>query len=78
VVAAGRADAVALGYRGLIGQLRAQSCGIVLRPRAADGTILGTDIAPTRTVLPAGRGILVPDPRWGLAADPVAIQVAVP
>ena len=78
VVAAGRADAVALGYRGLIGQLRAHSCGIVLRPRAADGTILGIDITPTRAVLPAGRGILVPDPRWGLGAEAVAIQVALP
>jgi S-DNA-T family DNA segregation ATPase FtsK/SpoIIIE len=78
VVAAGRADVVALGYRGLIGRLRAQSCGILLRPRASDATILGIELTRTRTVLPAGRGFLVPDPRWGLGAEPVAIQVAVP
>ncbi len=78
VVAAGRADVVALGYRGLVGRLRAQSCGIVLRPRVSDATILGTDLPRTRAVLPAGRGFLVPDPRWGLGAEAVAIQVAVP
>ena len=78
VVAAGRTEALALGYRGVIAWLRAQSCGILLRPCPADGALLGVTVATTRTPWPAGRGVLVPDPRWGLGADPTQIQVAAP
>lgn len=78
LVATGRTDALAIGYRGLVAQLRGAGCGVVLHPAPGDADLLGIAIARSREPRPPGRGVLVPDPAWGLGLDPLALQVAVP
>jgi hypothetical protein len=66
---------------------------LLLQPAPGDGAIAGVTLprhaigtsgsAPTgaRGGIPAGRGVLVPDPAWvapGLPAEPVMVQVVMP
>jgi S-DNA-T family DNA segregation ATPase FtsK/SpoIIIE len=80
VVAAGRAEELAVTYRGVGSLVRRSRCGLLLQPSAGDGELVGVRLPHTRAALPPGRGVLVGEPAWGLAcADgPVPLQVAVP
>lgn len=77
-VVAGRTDALAVGYRGLIARLRSACCGIVLHPAPGDAAVLAVGVPGSRAARPPGRGVLVPDPGWRIGTDPLPIQVAVP
>ncbi len=73
VVAAGRTEALALGYRGLVSRLR--SAGVGRRcctPAPGDPPVFGVPVPCGRSARPPGRGVLVPDPRLGprRGADP--------
>lgn len=81
VVAAGRGDDVATGYRGVSTDLRRHRCGILLRPEPLDGELFGVRVPRRARELPPGRGVVVGEPRWGAlfeAGEPVSIQVAQP
>ncbi|HEY2299799.1 MAG TPA: FtsK/SpoIIIE domain-containing protein [Jatrophihabitans sp.] len=78
IIATARADAVATSYRGLLARLRGARGGILLHPGPADGDLFGVTVPRRRAPQPPGRGVLVPDPAWGLGAEPVPIQVALP
>ena len=75
-VVAGRADAMAVSFRGLAAEVRRAHCGVLLQPGPLDGELLGLRAARNRAEGIAGRGVLVPDPAWGLGTDPIPIQVA--
>ena len=78
VVAAGRTEALSLGYRGLISRLRSAGVGVALHPAPGDPPVFGVPVPGGRSARPPGRGVLVPDPRWGLGVAPVPLQIAVP
>ncbi|WP_375476831.1 FtsK/SpoIIIE domain-containing protein [uncultured Jatrophihabitans sp.] len=81
VVLAGRSDDLATAYRGLGALVRRSNCGLLLRPGPIDGEILGVRLPRRAALGPPGRGVLVPDPRWGREyADgaPLEVQVASP
>jgi S-DNA-T family DNA segregation ATPase FtsK/SpoIIIE len=77
-VVAGRADAMAVGFRGLATQTRHSRCGILLQPGPLDGELLGVSLPRNRAASRPGRGVLVPDPAWQLGEAPIPIQVAMP
>jgi S-DNA-T family DNA segregation ATPase FtsK/SpoIIIE len=76
-VVAGRSDALALSFRGLVAEVRRARCGVLLQPGPVDGDLLGISVPRARAAPLAGRGLLVPDPAWGLGGDPIPLQVAV-
>jgi S-DNA-T family DNA segregation ATPase FtsK/SpoIIIE len=77
-VVAGRTDALAVGYRGLLARLRAACCAVVLHPAPGDPAVIAVPVPGSRAARPPGRGVLVPAPAWRLGADPLAVQVACP
>ena len=78
VVVAGRADTLAVTFRGLPAELRRSGCGVLLAPGPTDGDVLGVSLPRTRPEPITGRGLLLPDPAWGLGELPLPIQVAAP
>jgi S-DNA-T family DNA segregation ATPase FtsK/SpoIIIE len=77
-VVAGRADAMAVSFRGLATETRHSRCGILLQPGPLDGELLGVSLPRNRAASRPGRGALVPDPAWQHGDAPIPIQVAVP
>jgi S-DNA-T family DNA segregation ATPase FtsK/SpoIIIE len=75
---AGRADAMAVSFRGLAAEVRQSHCGVLLQPGPLDGELLGVSLPRSRAASRPGRGVLVPDPAWQLGQAPIPIQVAVP
>jgi S-DNA-T family DNA segregation ATPase FtsK/SpoIIIE len=80
VVVSGRADDVAMVYRGLVATVRRSQSGLLLRPAPGDGDLLGVKLARVRTNWPPGRGVLVahqPHLRAQFGDEPaLAVQVA--
>lgn len=77
VVVATRADELALSFRGIAAEVRRCGCGVLLAPAPGDGALLGVTVPGRALHPPPGRGLLVPDPAWGLGlGSPVPIQVA--
>jgi S-DNA-T family DNA segregation ATPase FtsK/SpoIIIE len=77
-VVAGRTDALAVGYRGLLARLRAACCAVVLHPAPGDPAVIAVPVPGSRGARPPGRGVLVPAPAWQLGTDPIAVQLACP
>jgi hypothetical protein len=50
---------------------------VLLQPGAADGEVFGARLPRTRSTQNPGRGLLFPDPDWGLADAQIPIQLAV-
>lgn len=79
IVAAGNTADVASDYRGLTAALRRSGCVLLLQPTPADGPLAGITLPRRPTLTTPGRGVLVPDPAWleaGQPVEPIAIQVA--
>jgi S-DNA-T family DNA segregation ATPase FtsK/SpoIIIE len=75
-VVAGRSDALAVTFRGLAAEVRHARCGVLLQPGPVDAELFGIVVPRRRAVPLPGRGLLVPDPSWGLGTDPLPLQVA--
>ena len=74
---AGRADAMAVSFRGLAAEVRRPRCGVLLQPGPLDGELLGCS---RRATAPTGdrRGAACwcPIPPGGWVTAPIPIQVA--
>jgi DNA segregation ATPase FtsK/SpoIIIE, S-DNA-T family len=77
-VGSGRSDVTAVSFRGVAAALRQFGSGVLLRPGALDGELLGVSLPRVRPDPVAGRGVLVPDAAWRLGDQPIPLQVAVP
>jgi S-DNA-T family DNA segregation ATPase FtsK/SpoIIIE len=77
-IVAGRSDALAVAFRGLGAELRRWGCGVLLQPGPVDGELLGVNLPRARPSVVPGRGVLVPDPAWGVGASALPLQVATP
>lgn len=79
-VVAGGSDELAVAFRGPAAEARRGRCGILLRPRPADGELLGIRLPTRHASAPPGRGVLVTEPEMCLSADghPIDVQVALP
>ena len=55
----GRSDDLAMTFRGVAAEIKRARTGLLLQPGAADGDVLGVRLPFGRTVLPAGRAVLV-------------------
>lgn len=75
-VVAATSDEVAVAFRGPVAEARRARCGLLLAPTPADAALLDVALPYLDRRPPAGRGVLVPDPAWGLAEGPLPIQVA--
>lgn len=64
---AGRADDLAISYRGLGAEARRQHCGVLLRPGPLDGELLGVRLSHRERGSGPGRGVVVGPPTWGAA-----------
>jgi hypothetical protein len=65
-----------VSFRGVGAELRQAGCGVLLQPGAVDGELFGISLPRGRTTTQPGRGVLVPDPAWGLGDDVLPLQVA--
>ena len=77
-IVAGRSDALAVAFRGLGAVLRQCGAGVLLQPGPVDGELLGVDLPRARASAVPGRGVLVPDPAWGVGEATLPLQVALP
>ncbi len=87
-VVAGRSDDTAVAFRGVAGEVRRAGFGLLLQPGPHDGELFGVTLPRTPRARLPGRGVLVPDPHWGLAglscqddpnsAAPLAVQAVLP
>ena len=81
VVASARSDDAATSYRGIVAAVRRSHTGILLRPSAVDGDLLGVRLPRVRPATTPGRGVLVADQPHlqrilhGRAALPVQIAL---
>jgi S-DNA-T family DNA segregation ATPase FtsK/SpoIIIE len=80
-VIAGRAEDLAICYRGVGAEVRRSRCGLLLRPGPLDGELLGVRLPRAPGSGPPGRGVLVGETAWGSQftdGEPVPVQVAAP
>jgi S-DNA-T family DNA segregation ATPase FtsK/SpoIIIE len=72
VIGAGRADELAMVFRGPALAIRAARSGLLLSPGPADGELLGARLPRVSGRQPPGRGVLI------VAGEQTAVQVALP